>query len=176
MIADYTHFSTITIKLSRGRISIIDRKGVEEMLKFLVCFHYTCLLECHVMLLWRTQTIFATPKEPLTDMIKLTVTPNVTSHLTSRCIFCLNQFISKRMITIRLGVWQKESAPDLVIWIDTNIEVLVVSLTTCDAHHSPRVKPEGCDELPRSLMRQQRPKLRYQFLFYHDETKLMMKK
>ena len=33
-----------------------------------------------------------------------------------------------------------------------------------------------CGELPRSLMRQQWPKLRYQFLFYHDETKLMMNK
>ena len=44
------------------------------------------------------------------------------------------------------------------------------------AHHSPRAKPEGCEELPRSWMRQQWPKLRYQFLFYHDETKLMMNK
>ena len=60
--------------------------------------------------------------------------------------------------------------------IDTNIEVIVVSLTTWEAHHSPRAKPEGCGELPRSLMRQQRPKLRYQFLFYHDETKLIMNK
>ena len=34
----------------------------------------------------------------------------------------------------------------------------------------------GCGELPRSLMRQQWPKLRYQFLFYPDETKLMMNK
>ena len=63
-----------------------------------------------------------------------------------------------------------------VIGIDTNIEVIVVLLTTWEAHHSPRAKPEGCGELPRSLMRQQWPKLRYQFLFYHDETKLMMNK
>ena len=63
-----------------------------------------------------------------------------------------------------------------VIGIDTDIEVIVVSLTTCEAHHSPRAKPEGCGELPRSLMRQQWPKLRYQFLFYHDETKLMRNK
>ena len=63
-----------------------------------------------------------------------------------------------------------------VIGIDTNIEVIVVSLTTWEAHHSPRAKPEGCGELPRSLMRQQWPKLRYQFLFYHDETKSMMNK
>ena len=62
------------------------------------------------------------------------------------------------------------------IGIDTNIEVIVVSLTTWEAHHSPRAKPEGCGEPPRSLMRQQWPKLRYQFLFYHDETKLMMHK
>ena len=62
------------------------------------------------------------------------------------------------------------------IGIDTNIEVIVVSLTTWEAHHSPRAKPEGCGELPRSLMRQQWPKLRYQFLFFHDETKLMMNK
>ena len=64
----------------------------------------------------------------------------------------------------------------LIIGIDTNIEVVVVSLTTWEAHHSPRAKPEGCGELPRSLMGQQWPKLRYQFLFYHDETKLMMNK
>ena len=42
-----------------------------------------------------------------------------------------------------------------VIGIDTNIEVFVVSLTTWETHHSPRAKPEGCGELPRSLMRQQ---------------------
>ena len=58
----------------------------------------------------------------------------------------------------------------IVIGIDTNIEVVVVSLTTWEAHHSPRAKPEpsGCGGLPRWLMRQQWPKLRYQFLFYHD--------
>ena len=64
----------------------------------------------------------------------------------------------------------------MYIGIDTNIEVIVVSFTTWEAHHSLRAKPEGCGELSRSLMRQQWPKLRYQFLFYHDETKLMMNK
>ena len=29
------------------------------------------------------------------------------------------------------------------IGIDTNIEAIVVSLTTWEAHHSPRAKPEG---------------------------------
>ena len=53
-----------------------------------------------------------------------------------------------------------------VIGIDTNIEVIVVSLTTWEAHHSPRAKPEGCGEFHRSLMRQQWSKLKYQFLFY----------
>ena len=61
-----------------------------------------------------------------------------------------------------------------VIGIDTNTEVIVVSLKTWEAHHSPRASPSGCGELPRSLLRQQWPKLRYQFLFYHDETTLMM--
>ena len=51
----------------------------------------------------------------------------------------------------------------MIIEIDTNIEVIVVSLTTWEAHHSPRAKLEGCGELPRSLMRQQWPKLRYQW-------------
>ena len=46
----------------------------------------------------------------------------------------------------------------LVIGIDTKIEVIVVS-------------PEGCGELPRSLVTPQWPKLRYQFLFYHDASK-----
>ena len=48
-----------------------------------------------------------------------------------------------------------EKSCQLIIGIDTNIEVIVVSLTTWEAHHSPRAKPEGCGELPRSLMRQQ---------------------
>ena len=65
---------------------------------------------------------------------------------------------------------------DAVIGIDTNIEVIVVSLTTWEAHHSPRANPEGFGELPRSLMRRQWPKLGYQFLFYHNENKLMMNK
>ena len=64
----------------------------------------------------------------------------------------------------------------MIIGIDTNIDVIVVSLTTLEAHHSPRAKPEGCGELPMSLMRQQWPKMRYQFLLYHEETKLMMNK
>ena len=77
---------------------------------------------------------------------------------------------------------EKSQLDQVVVWsnfdigIDTNIEVIVVSLTTWEAHHSPRAKPEGCGELPRSLMRQQWPKLRYQFLFYHDETKFMLNK
>ena len=60
-----------------------------------------------------------------------------------------------------------------VIGIHTNIEVIVVSSTTLGAHRSPRAKPDGWGELPRSLMRPQRPKLRYQFLFYYGETTWM---
>ena len=62
------------------------------------------------------------------------------------------------------------------IGIDTKIEVIVASPTTWEAHHSPRAKPEGCGELPRSLVLQQWPKWRYQFLFYHDETKSITNK
>ena len=58
-----------------------------------------------------------------------------------------------------------------VIGIDTKIEVIVVSPTTWEAHHSPRAKPEGCGELPRSLVTPQWPKSRYQFRFYHDAPK-----
>ena len=60
--------------------------------------------------------------------------------------------------------------------IDTKIEVIVASPTTWEAHHSPRAKPECCGELPRSLVTQQWPKWRYQFLFYHDETKSITNK
>ena len=63
-----------------------------------------------------------------------------------------------------------------VIGIDTKIEVIVASPTTWEAHHSPRAKPKGCGELPRSLVTQQWPKWRYQFLFYHDETKSITNK
>ena len=58
-----------------------------------------------------------------------------------------------------------------IIGIDTKIEVIVVSPTTWEAHHSPRAKPEGCGELPRSLVTPQWPKSRYQFRFYHDAPK-----
>ena len=58
------------------------------------------------------------------------------------------------------------------IGIDTNVEVIVVSLTTWKVHHSPGARGLWWA----SLMRQQWPKLGYQFLFYHDETKLMMNK
>ena len=64
----------------------------------------------------------------------------------------------------------------LIIGIDTKIEVIVASPTTWEAHHSPRAKPEGCGELPRLLVTQQWPKWRYQFLFYHDETKSITNK
>ena len=64
----------------------------------------------------------------------------------------------------------------MIIGIDTKIEVIVASPTTWEAHHSPRAKPEGCGELPRSLVTQQWPKWRYQFLFYHDETKSITNK
>ena len=66
--------------------------------------------------------------------------------------------------------WQADSQV-LVIGIDPKIEVIVVSPTTCEAHHSPRAKPEGCGELPRSLVTQKWPKSRDQFLFYHDASK-----
>ena len=39
-----------------------------------------------------------------------------------------------------------------IIGIDTKIDVIVVSPTTSEAHHSPRAKPEGCGELSRSLV------------------------
>ena len=48
-----------------------------------------------------------------------------------------------------------KSVVALVIGIVTNIEVIVVSLTTWEAHHNQRAKSEGCGELPRPLMRQQ---------------------
>ena len=63
------------------------------------------------------------------------------------------------------------SPPSLVIGIDTKIEVIVVSPTTWEAHHSPRASPSGCGELPRSLVTPQWPKSRYQFRFYHDAPK-----
>ena len=91
-------------------------------------------------------------------------------------ILCLTQYMAqyRGYRPLLLRGFNSDQGKD--IGIDTNIEVIVVSLTTWEAHHSPRAKPEGCGELPRSLMRQQWPKLRYQFLFYYDETKLIMNK
>ena len=69
----------------------------------------------------------------------------------------------------------------MAIGIDTKIEVIVLSPTTWEAHHSPRApweahhspraSPKGCGELPRSLVTPQWPKSKYQFLFYHDDSK-----
>ena len=43
-----------------------------------------------------------------------------------------------------------------------------MSPTTWEAHHSPRASPEGCGELPRSLVTPQWPKLRYPVLYPID--------
>ena len=77
---------------------------------------------------------------------------------------------------VQIMAWRRPgdkplSEPMMVIGIDTKIEVIVVSPTTWEAHHSPRAKPEGCGELPRSLVTPQWPKSRYQFRFYHDAPK-----
>ena len=41
------------------------------------------------------------------------------------------------------GVWALAKVVMLAIGIDTNIEFILVSLTTWEAHHSPRAKPGG---------------------------------
>ena len=41
-------------------------------------------------------------------------------------------------------MWLHNHAGILVIEIDTNIEVIVVSLTSWEAYPSPRAKPEAC--------------------------------
>ena len=64
----------------------------------------------------------------------------------------------------------------VIIGIDPKIEVIVVSPTAWDDHHSPRAKPDGCGELSEKLLTPRWPKSRYQFLLYHDETKLMINK
>ena len=63
-----------------------------------------------------------------------------------------------------------------VIGIDINIEIMTVSLAIWEAQHSQRAKYQDCGEIPMSLMRPQWPKLRYQYLFYYDESKWMMNK
>ena len=68
-------------------------------------------------------------------------------------------------------VYVLENGSSVAIGIDTSISVIMVSPTTWEAHHSPRAKPEGCGELPRSLVTPQWLKSRYQFLFYHDASK-----
>ena len=54
-----------------------------------------------------------------------------------------------------------------VIGINTSISVIVVSLTTWEAHYSPWVI---------RVMRPQWLEMRYQFIFYYYETKLMVNK
>ena len=103
----------------------------------------------------------------------------VRCHCSSAAVTPIKHECDSKNLTgtfVRLKSLLMEKSMNGAIGIDTNIEVIVVSLTTWEAHHSRRAKPGGCGELPRSLMRQQWPKLRYQFLFYHDETKLMMNK
>ena len=53
-------------------------------------------------------------------------------------------------------------------WLTTSLlfySVIVVSPTTWEFHHSPRVSPSGCGELPRSLVAPQWPQSWYQFLY-----------
>ena len=84
------------------------------------------------------------------------------------CNQCKTNITSKIIWTIT-DINDHEDSYD--IGIDTKIEVIVVSPMTWEAHHSPRAKPEGCGELPRSLVTPQWPKSRYQFRFYHDAPK-----
>ena len=77
---------------------------------------------------------------------------------------------------VQIMAWRRPgrkplSEPMMVIGIDTKIEIIVVSPTIWEAHHSPRAKPSGCDELPRSLVTLQWLNSRYQFLFYYDASK-----
>ena len=90
----------------------------------------------------------------------------------------LKQLRSQNLPNYQHRLWGASSHqfPTWNIGTDTNIEIIVVSLTAWEALHCTRAKPSGCGELPRSLMRQQWPKLRYQVLSYHDETKLMINK
>ena len=90
--------------------------------------------------------------------------------------FCLKGPIDTIPALFQTMAWRRPgnkplSEPMMVIGIDTKIEGIVVSPTTWEAHHSPRVKPEGCGDLPRSLVTPQWPTSRYQFLFYHDASK-----
>ena len=74
---------------------------------------------------------------------------------------CMYQSMSNFVELCRINVSESESdvflclCQDTDIGIDTKIEVIVASPTTWEAHHSPRAKPEGCGELPRSLVMQQ---------------------
>ena len=66
------------------------------------------------------------------------------------------------MILAHISTWDELTRIDIskvVIGIDTEIEVIVVSSTTWEAHHSPRAK--GYGELPRSLMTPQWPRSQY---------------
>ena len=62
--------------------------------------------------------------------------------------------------------------------IDTNIEVIVVSLTIWEAHHSPRAKPEGCGDASQVVNDTTMTEIEVSIsiLSWHDETKLMMNK
>ena len=86
-----------------------------------------------------------------------------------KCYLCISQEWLIQLMWNEKKVHRLDTGYN--IGIDTKIEVIVVSPTTWEAHHSPRAKPESCGELPRSLVTPQWPKSRYQFLFYSDASK-----
>ena len=63
-----------------------------------------------------------------------------------------------RQTTLGLGSMSQHSAHILICIIDTTIEVIVMSPTTWEAHHTPRAKPGDFGEFPMSLMTPQRQK------------------
>ena len=69
---------------------------------------------------------------------------------------------------VKLRVAYAPGIPGTVIGIDTKNEVIVVTPTTWEAHHSPSAKPSV---VPRSLVTPRWPESMYQFLFYHDASK-----
>ena len=119
----------------------------------------------------------------------------VPTHCLNQCWNIVNWTLWTNFsdILIEIQIFIEENAFENVVWElpATLARSQCVKLSLADGNHMMWYRnwyqywsrcclindlPEGFGELPRSLPRQQWPKLRYQFLFYHDETKLIMNK
>ena len=126
----------------------------------------TLVILSFISIYWRLAQFFA-------DIMTLAVFPAMFSYAASYISrwFCQRQLSDYGLVSWVLGDIIKRVSP---WWRNIRLEHGIMN--NIDSWHRRYPQNISLPEAPRSLMRQQWPKLRYHFLFYHDETKLMTNK